>query len=57
MSYIFSKDEVPLINRDELIEEIWRKDVSSREKIAAIIENQRVVAVAVPKYDIRILYD
>ena len=33
-----------LIDRDELLEQLWRSDVSSREKIDEIIRNRPVVA-------------
>lgn len=36
---------VELIDRDELIEALYRDDVSTREKIAAIVERQPTVAV------------
>lgn len=36
---------VELIDRDELLEALYRDDVSTREKIAAIVERQPTVAV------------
>lgn len=36
---------VELIDRDELIDVLYREDVSTREKIAAIVERQPTVAL------------
>jgi hypothetical protein len=49
---VLNRKEIPLIDRDELIEVLARSDVSTREKIAEIVQKQPVVAVAVQRYEI-----
>ena len=38
--------QINLIDRDELIEVLFRSDCSTREKIEEIVESQPVVAIA-----------
>lgn len=54
---VLNRKEIPLIDRDELIEVLARSDVSTREKIAEIVQKQPVVAVAAPRYEIYIIED
>lgn len=54
---MLNRKEIPLIDRDELIEVLVRSDVSTREKIEEIVQTQPVVAVAVKKYEIYVIED
>ena len=44
--------KMKLIDADELLECLWREDVSSREKIAEIVNRQPIIAYAKIKTEI-----
>ena len=44
--------KMKLIDADELLECIWREDVSSREKIVEIVNRQPIIAYAKIKTEI-----
>lgn len=47
--------KVELIDRDELIEILYRSDCSTREKIADVVYSQPVVAVVKPRFEIEMM--